>query len=118
MVDVVNVTYSPEKGPIVNVTVKSAYILHRDGKVVVDLDAHYDLSNVDLEMHEMVLHWIARTIRIGMVGTADLARDAIYRARKEHYATLTWWQRLFAKKPFEFELEDESTHLYPNQETA
>jgi hypothetical protein len=93
------------------VTVKDAVTIFQGGVVVVRLDATYDLEGVPAEYHQSILAIISRCTQLGMPTweSMDLERQRMekYHQRKDEYDALPWHKRLFAKRPWMSDSEND-----------
>jgi hypothetical protein len=93
------------------VTVQDALVLKSGGKVVGRLDAVYDFKDLDSQYHMAAARIIQKRVCLIIRTEQALARQdkepEIYRRRKKEFEVLPWWKKLFAKKPWEFNMEEE-----------
>ena len=93
------------------VTIKDALQIVQGGKVVGTLDAQYDFKDLAPEYHQTALQLVSKRTRLGMQTWGDMARShrqaERYRERKEAYEALPWHKKLFAKRPWAYDDEND-----------
>lgn len=86
------------------VTIKDALQIVQGGKMVGTLDAQYDFKNLPPEYHQIAIGIINKRTRLGMQTWEDMEisrrQGERYKERKAEYAALSWWRRVFAKRPW------------------
>ena len=93
------------------VTIKDALQIVQGGKMVGTLDAQYDFKDLAPEYHQTALQIISKRTRLGMPTWEDMEisrrQGERYKERKAEYEKLSWWERLFAKRPWAYDDEND-----------
>jgi len=79
--------------------------------MVGTLDAQYDFKDLAPEYHQTALQIISKRTRLGMQTWEDMERShrqaERYAKRKAEYEALPWHKKLFAKRPWAYDDEND-----------
>jgi hypothetical protein len=87
------------------ITIKDFFIYTKGGEIACTLDAKFDLKDIHPESHAWILNLLLGQ-RMHLSGPSDedaqrQARQSVrYKERKAEYTALPWHKRLFRKRPW------------------
>ena len=89
--------------PTGTVVLHAAIRIAKGSRVVVDLDAKYDLNGIAPEYRQLctrIIETQVPRISMGLLTQEDVEADARYRECLAKYKALPWYKKLFVKYPW------------------